>query len=559
MIKLFQPYDKDFTSNGDKIIQPIKAKVKKQDNGEYYLDFEADLQYVNDLVSGNILVVPTPQGEQAFRINNPIKTRKKITFKAKHIFYDSMNYLIQDSYVVDKDCNGALEHLNNATDNESPFSTYSNIATIDSYRCVRTSLSEAVKTVLERWGGHLVRDNWDIKILSSIGQDNGVTVRYAKNLKEISVEENWDNVVTKILPTGKDGIMLNDLDKRVDPYLYAPISYDIPYTKHVGFEQNIDEELFKDSNGNTNETAYKSALIEDLRRQAQSYIETNCYPQVNYTLNANLDRITDVGDIVEVIDERLDVKIQTNIISFEYDCILGKYTQLEFGNFKKELSNLVQNITNSVTQAITINSNNQAAKFETELQSVTEQIKSVMGDGYVIYDGDRILVVDKLPKESAENVIRINNVGIGFSQSGINGDFTTIWSIAGTLDFQNINVINLTASLIKGGILKIGSNFNSNGLLEVYNDSNSLIGKIGADGLRMNGKDGSYIVINDVVGIAVYDRTNNKIAWIENGALYQKKSVVEQEIVLCNKVTCVPITITENDVVVNDGIAFVGG
>lgn len=559
MIKLFQPYDKDFTSNGDKIIQPIKAKVKKQDNGEYYLDFEADLQYVNDLVSGNILVVPTPQGEQAFRINNPIKTRKKITFKAKHIFYDSMNYLIQDSYVVDKDCNGALEHLNNATDNESPFSTYSNIATIDSYRCVRTPLSEAVKTVLERWGGHLVRDNWDIKILSSIGQDNGVTVRYAKNLKEISVEENWDNVVTKILPTGRDGIMLNDLDKRADPYLYAPISYDIPYTKHVGFEQNIDEELFKDSNGNTNETAYKSALIEDLRRQAQQYIETNCYPQVNYTLNANLDRITDVGDIVEVIDERLDVKIQTNIISFEYDCILGKYTQLEFGNFKKELSNLVQNITNSVTQAITINSNNQAAKFETELQSVSEQIKSVMGDGYVIYDGDRILVADKLPKESAKNVIRINNVGIGFSQSGINGDFTTIWSIAGTLDFQNINVINLTASLIKGGILRIGSNFNSNGLIEVYNDSNSLIGKIGADGLRMNGKDGSYIVINDVVGIAVYDRTNNKIAWIENGALYQKKSVVEQEIVLCNKVTCVPITITEDDVVVNDGIAFVGG
>lgn len=559
MIKLFQSYDKDFTSNGDKIIQPIKAKVKKQDNGEYYLDFEADLQYVNDLVSGNILVVPTPQSEQAFRIYNPIKTRKKITFKAKHIFYDSMNYLIQDSYVVDKDCNGALEHLNNATDNTSPFSTYSNIATIDSYRCVRAPLSEAVKTVLERWGGHLVRDNWDIKILSSIGQDNGVTVRYAKNLKEISVEENWDNVVTKILPTGRDGIMLNDLDKRADPYLYAPISYDIPYTKHVGFEQNIDEELFKDSNGNTNETAYKSALIEDLRRQAQQYIETNCYPQVNYTLNANLDRITDVGDIVEVIDERLDVKIQTNIISFEYDCILGKYTQLEFGNFKKELSNLVQNITNSVTQAITINSNNQAAKFETELQSVSEQIKSVMGDGYVIYDGDRILVVDKLPKESAENVIRINNVGIGFSQSGINGDFTTIWTINGTLDFQNINVINLTASLIKGGVLKIGSNFNSNGLLEVYNDSNSLIGKIGTDGLRMNGKDGSYIVINDVVGIAVYDRTNNKIVWVENGALYQKKSVVEQEIVLCNKVTCVPITITENDVVVNDGIAFVGG
>ena len=33
MIRVFSPNDKIFTSNGDAVIQPFKAKVHKEDNG----------------------------------------------------------------------------------------------------------------------------------------------------------------------------------------------------------------------------------------------------------------------------------------------------------------------------------------------------------------------------------------------------------------------------------------------------------------------------------------------------------------------------------------------
>ena len=36
MIKLFSPTDKTFASNGDVVLQPLKAKVHKEDNGDYY-------------------------------------------------------------------------------------------------------------------------------------------------------------------------------------------------------------------------------------------------------------------------------------------------------------------------------------------------------------------------------------------------------------------------------------------------------------------------------------------------------------------------------------------
>ena len=236
MIKLFSINDTSFSSNGDKIIIPLKAKVHKEDNGSFYLDFECSLDYINDIVAGNILVVPTPQGEQAFRISSVTATRFKLSAKCYHVFYDSKNYLIEDSYVVDKNCNDALDHLNTATSDLSPFTTLSDVDDTNSYRCVRKSLYEAINVLLDRWGGHLVRDNFNIQIREQIGQDNGVTVRYAKNLKTITCETNWDGVVTKLLPVGKDGLLLNALDETADIYVTSDTQYDIPFTKTVSFE-----------------------------------------------------------------------------------------------------------------------------------------------------------------------------------------------------------------------------------------------------------------------------------------------------------------------------------
>ena len=552
MIKLFNSTDISYSTNGEKIIIPTKAKVHKEDNGDFYLDLETNLDYINYIVQGNIVVANTPQGEQAFRISNVTSTRKKITAKCYHIFYDSENYLIADSYVVDKSCNDALDHLNSATDTTSPFTTLSDITSINSFRCVRKSLYEAIQTVLERWGGHLVRDNWTIKIMSSIGQDNGVTIRYGKNLKSITCDANWDDVVTKLMPVGKDGILLNAVDSNQDLYVYSGVTYSIPFTKTISFEQDINVEDYE------TEEAYIQALVDDLLLQADDYVNNNCYPKLNYTLKANIEKITDIGDVIEVIDERLGISLLTNVISYDYDCILEKYTELEFGNFTQKLSNLMSNINTTTQTAITEANQNLQITLSSELQEAQDNIWNALGSSYCIYEGDKILIVDTLPKEDATNVIMINNGGIGFSQTGINGAFQSAWTIDNVLNMEQINVINLTANLIKGGTLKLGSNLNQNGNLEVYDTANNLIAELNNNGLKMYGADGSYILMNNSVGFAGYDRLGNQIYWVNGDEFHQKKSVVEQEITLCNKVRFIPITLYDgNNNITNDGIGLV--
>lgn len=549
MIKIFSSTDKTFTSNGDKVIQPLRAKVYKEDNGEYYLDLDADLSYIDYIVQDNIIVAPTPTGEQPFRINNVTRTRKKLSVKANHVYFDSQNYLISDSYVVDKNCNNALDHLNSSTEPSSPFNTISDIPDIDSYRCVRTSLFEAINTVLERWGGHLVRDGFTIGIRSSIGSDNGVTIRYGKNLQDITVEEDWNDVVTKILPVGNDGLTLPEL------YLESDLQYSKPYVKSISFEQDLEQDE------NETDDDFNDRLIRNLRAQAIAYLNVYKYPKINYTIKANIDRVTDIGDTIEVIDERLGIDLLTHVISFEYDCISGKFSEISFGNSTNKLSglsNMISSTAEKATQAVESQINNTVNTLNNNIEEAYYQIWAQMGSSYVLYNGDMILVVDKLPKEEARNCILINSGGIAFSQSGINGTFNSAWTIDGTLNMEAINVINLVADMIKGGTLKLGSNLDEYGTIELYDESNKLIGKMDKLGLTMYGIDGSSVQLNPNDGLVGYDLAGNKIYWISDNEFHMKRSVIEEEITLCNKMRFIPITITDvNDNITSDGIGLV--
>lgn len=380
MIKVFNSTDKSFISNGDIVLNPLKAKIHKQDNGDFYLDLETGLEYVDYMVEGNIIIANTPQGEQAFRITNPQKTRSKISLKAWHVFFDAKNYLIADSYVVNKNCQDALTHLNSATEPQSEFSVSSDVATVDSYRCVRTSLYEAINTVLERWGGHLVLNNFSIQVKDDISHDNGITVQYKKNLREITVEENWDDVVTKILPVGKDETLLNAVTPSASIYITSSTQYDIPYTKAVTFEQDINQEDY------SSETAYKTALVNDLRSQATAYMERNCVPQVNYTLKAHLEKVTDIGDVIQVKDERLNLNLMTSVIEYEYDCITERFTEIQFGNFKPTLSGLIPSITSGVNQALSYGLSEKQNTLVSGANIKTVNSNSLLGSGNLVID-----------------------------------------------------------------------------------------------------------------------------------------------------------------------------
>ena len=436
MIKVFSPTDKEYANNGDVVVIPTKARVKNADNGAYYLELICSIDYNAYIQTNNIITAPTPQGEQAFRITNITKNKNKLTVKAWHVFYDANNLLIADSYAQDMTCAAALAHFNAATDTTSPFAVSSDITSINSFRCVRKSLTECINTVIERWGGHLVRNNWNISILAEIGRDNGVTIEYKKNLSNLTAEYNWENVVTKLMPVGKDGLLLDEV------YVYSDIQYSIPFTKTVSFNQDINEDDYETTE------AYTAALKADLATQALEYVNKYCIPSVNYDLKGNPEKVTDIGDIIEVKDARIGVDILTSVISYEYDAITNKYVNLEFGNFSKSLNELISNIERNtesqVGQAVSTKQNKLTAGDNITIKNdvISAQTTTyTAGDNITITNG----VISAIPYTAGYGIDINNNV---VSVETISGDLEIVNNgHLGTLGFKNTNELSFAVPL----------------------------------------------------------------------------------------------------------------
>lgn len=500
MILLFADDATTFETLGLEVLKPVSAVVRKEDNGDYYLDYRDKATNSHLYQQGFIIAVDTPWGRQAFRIQNPKINGSKVDFKAWHIFYDARNYLIDDAYIVSNDANYALNHINSATDQPSPFNTISDVTTVFSLRTVRKSLYQAVLDLTGRWGGHLVLDNYNIELRETVGQDRGVTVAYGKNITGFKKNEIWDDVATKLLPVGRDGIELDETYIEDDPS-----DYNTPYSLVLSFDQkDIDEENYKNEEGELDEVAFKTALKEDLANQAIQYLSANHFPKVNYSVDAFIEGITDIGDVVRVNHPRLNVPLVTNVLAINYDAIAERIDKVEFGNFNPKLSNLVSDTRTAIEDKVEQAKIEVTTSLEQALISATNGINGMLGNSYVIYEGDQLLVVDSLPKETATNVMRINSAGIGFSNTGINGTFNSAWSIDGTFDAQQANLINLVANQIKGGSLRLGFFDGNNGIIEIYDQFGNNVGQIDQNGIVLANPNGDELEISPVNGLSAY-------------------------------------------------------
>lgn len=536
MIRVYDATERLFNHNGIKVLNPLFAEITKVDNDDYYIELEDVLDNLEYYQKGMIFRVNTPWGVQGFRCDNPIIKNNRISCRAWHLFYDSENYIINSVTATDKNCNDAINQYNDNTDTISPFTVISDIGLLKTTEIKRKSLFSACTELRNAYGGHWVRDNYSFGIMSNIGQDRGVVLAYNKNITDIKVEENWDNVCTKLLPFVKDKEEEITLDE-----IYIETSenlYDIPYTKVVEFKYDKKEGGIAPSS--------KEQWQEWLHNEALEYLEANKVPKVNYSVSAKLDNISDVGDIIYVKHPKCKVDILTNVISVKYDAISGRYTAIEFGNFKKEVKNLVNEVASVIEEDVDKKTAESTALLQAELAEATSAINSVLSASYVIYSGNDILVVDKLPKEEAVNCLKINSAGIGFSSTGINGTFNSAWTIDGTLNMQAINVINLTASLIKGGTLSLGGVDNASGTFELYDNSNKLIALMDKDGLTVYATNGDYVKLNAEVGFAGYNKDGTKIYWADSDTFRMKNAEVENEIKIAGKIKIVPVSTGEN-------------
>ena len=457
MIRVYDATETKFNHNGIKVLKPLFAEITKVKDGDYYIEIEDLIDNLEYYQNGMIIRADTPWDAQGFRCDNPRVENNRVYCKAWHLFYDSKNYIIAEKRSRSGTCDKAIKEYKNYVDGAGncPFSD-SKISTMSSnitdeadtkIECM--SLYDVIEYLRAVYNGSLIRDNFNVAINQSIGEDRGVVLAYNKNITDMKAEENWDDVCTKILPytmVGEEKITLYASPTNIDYFVELEDigennPYDIPYAKIVEFK-------YEEKEGESAPTSV-SGWKEWLREEAIKYLRANKFPKVNYKVSANIDNVSDVGDTIHIKHPKIITNdyLESTVISVKYDAIREKYTEIEFGNFRRAIKNLL-----TETTAL----KGEIAKANQSIGSAYSAYDLLTNDK-VIYRGSDILIVDTLPADEATNCYRISDTGISFSSTGINGTFSRLIGVDGTIEVNGSGNVGGLIVYNASNCLQIGS------------------------------------------------------------------------------------------------------
>ena len=459
---LFSRTDTVFTSNGvGRLSDAISCTVEEERNGKYELSLEYPMNgaHYDELTEGAIIVARHAdtidvQPFRVYKITRPLAG--VVTVYARHISYDLNKIVVlpfDEPSLTQLFLNLPTHAANNCPFTFETDKVVNTPFAVDVPSSVRSLLGGSENSILDIYGGEYEFNGYRVILHNARGTDNGVTIRYGKNLTELTQEGDNSSNVTAVLPywTGSD---TDGTETTV--YAPSPVVSDIQTTLDICEPLDLSDEfdtkptqaqLIAAAEAWLDEHA-SIAPAENIRVSFVQLWQTNEYKDF-----APLQRVG-LCDTVTVEYARLGVKATTKVIRTVYNTLLERYDLMELGAARSTLADTIakaEHAADGVTEEI------EAAKtaMQSAIAAATNLLAGGLGGHVVINrnaDGEpnEILIMDTASISTAMNVIRMNMNGIGFSTTGYNGPFATAWTIDGQFNASYIMTGILSAILIEG-------------------------------------------------------------------------------------------------------------
>lgn len=335
----------NFVKNGDIKLQPINGKLRLELNSglneiEFELSYDKEKRWTKIEEWGVVKCdVFYSKNKQLYRIYNIDKGMFSLKIKARHIFFDLVKHNLLDTRAVA--CNGqqALERILEGT----KYKGHSDIDRINTcYFCV-TNIVQAINgendnSFRNRWGGEMLFDNFDIYINNRIGGDYGVRVNYSRNMEDVNLIIDRDNIVTRAYPRAFDGIMLPE------KYIDSPLinKYPIVCEDYIDMSdlKLKDPNTSNDEGFDTEEELYQ-AMRERMKKLYEGGIDKpRVSGNVKVAMLENSIEYKDfkglvnigIGDTVTVNHKDIGIDMKTRAITIEWNLVTKKYENVEFGD-----------------------------------------------------------------------------------------------------------------------------------------------------------------------------------------------------------------------------------
>lgn len=453
---LYSENETAFASNGiGRLSDYISATCKQGLNGEY----EIELIYPDTGVHSTeikerryILAKPdevsTPQAFEVYKVTKSASGRR-LTVNAHHI-----TYKLNGMPVAPFTATGIQPALNGLVSNTlvtNPFTVWTDITNDTTPfantvpHSFRALLGGVEGSIIDAFNAEIEWDMYTVKAYARRGADNGVQIRYGKNLTEFKNERSSETFYTGCIAywASEEETITGDVQ-------YIPNHTD--YTNEKIYILDVSQDYQDKPNTDTlNNAAANYATAHNFGREYADTLQVSfvqLWQTEEYKNIAPLERVA-LGDTVTVVYDGFSVPMR--VVEYSYDVINERYKTMVLGTKKATLQQTIAQpiettISRTITQAV--------SNLENAILQATDLIRGGLGGNIVINtnaDGtpNEILIMDTPDINTAVNVLRMNMAGIGYSSTGYNGQYTQAWTLQdGAFNADFIRAGNIDGSLI---------------------------------------------------------------------------------------------------------------
>lgn len=432
----------------------LACTVTEERNGQYELTLEypssgihaEDIQ-PNSFIKAKPNFTDAPQLFRIYKVGKEMNGR--FTCYGQHISYDLGGKVAPAGIFTNNAVNACYELTTRGGGN---FTINTNISATRVFRTkvpapTRSWFGGKEGSLLDIYGGEWKYDNYTCSLLASRGTDRGVQIRYGKNLTQLSQELDMTNLVT-----GVYGYAVNPNDSEdvvTGPRVATGLVLDVPHDIVMDFSNDIN---------------YKNGgpVYDQLATLTAAYISRNSSSLINLRNSITLDFVqlkelqerVDLCDTVHIYFEALGISASAKCISTTWDVLRERYTSTSFGEARSNIADTIS------LQETKLENTPTTSQLSNTVSQATQLITGNLGGYVVLHDGDgdgypdEILVMDSPDIDTAVNVWRWNQNGLGFSANGYDGDYDTLaLTSTGEIVADAIKTGVLNADLIKAGTI----------------------------------------------------------------------------------------------------------
>lgn len=278
---------------------------------------------------------------------------RTVTAKAMHAFYDQRGNIIDAEYEPEKtDISTVVSEINSKLFEPNPISWHAQnisgeVSGVYSHKSPIEAYLDPDEGIVKQTKALLIRDNFNAYLLPDKIRDRGVTVRRRKNLKGVHVTHDESNVVTRIIPVGKN--------KDGDPLYLHGEKYPNKYidSKHIGDYPQVmikrieyDVSVGKPNEDNKN-TVFKTEAeaMAELERLARLEFDEKGIDLPDYGMEvdfvllqntkeyANYASLQSVHlyDTVTIVDELIGLTAKLRVTAYKWNVNTKQYDLLVLG------------------------------------------------------------------------------------------------------------------------------------------------------------------------------------------------------------------------------------